>query len=916
MNERIEKLVMTELEDGASRSDLGLDRPGSWKRIARLLRIGRTLDSVGAVTREEPTPVVINEDGKIVCILDGAILEPTPEELVRQQYIATLIDEYGYNKNVIRREVPIYHGRSEARDAAGNPIRADLVVYLDRAAAATKDQGRIKFVVECKKPDEESGYAQLVSYIFNTNAPGGVWTNGDDTTIYRVDRTNSSLVKATELPRAGEDWGSVDRRAKADLVRPRDIRRLFRVCNNKLFGRGMENSDYDLTMDMVRILLAKIQDESEPGAYPNFYVTPAEYESAEGVAAAAKRVRDLFERFAEQYRSVFPEGEKIEVPDAAIVEVVAVLQPWTLVAAYDDAEDWDLMGAAYEQYTHSNLKRQRGQFFTNRLIVNLMVQMTAPQIGERILDPAGGSGGFVTAAFRYLRHLVIDETTEGSARRERMLSNVKESVFLSEISPRLVKLAKTAMLLNGDGHAGMTRGNSLGPYDELDDWLKARCNRHQPDVILTNPPFAGQNSDSRISDPRILVSFDSARRFTVEGDDITVTSDVLQSQAPEILFFERAIDWLKPGGRLAIVLPKGFLDTTQLYPSRDLLFREARLDAVITLHKSSFQPDTGVRTCILLLTKYKDGEDRNAEYDIFMAASQKIGQDSEGVPIFKTGDDGTQTGDLDHDLDEIEADFFAQRQGRLEPSQFRYSVKRSELENRLNINPQYYSPHLNESIARVARFDDKEGWSLSTLGQLEPGVRVFKGPRLKTENVIVAAPESGQEVVGYYTPSAMLQDKRDSAKLVNLSKANAKQLRDFNTVTVHEGDILLTRSGTIGRLAYVTSVMDGQIVSDDMIRVRIPSEEARAYVVAFLLSDNAADQIMRNEYGSIQQHLEPGHVKDLIIPVPDDWAQVSSIVERGREFIRVKEESDLAIEGVRSDGFDAAVEANEATAGG
>lgn len=852
--------------------------------------------------------VTFNDDGNIICLIDGTVLLPTPEELVRQAYIQTLINEYGYPRNMMRREVPIYHGRQEAKDASGNPIRADIVVYADRVAAAQRDQGRIKFVVECKKRDEVGGYSQLVSYIFNTNAPGGVWTNGDDTTIYRVDRREGVLDRETELPRHGEDWGAVSQRKRTDLTRPHDVRRLFRVCNNKLYGRGMENSDYDLTMDMVRILLAKVQDESESGEYPDFYVTPEEYGTIEGTQAAANRVRELFDRFASQYRSVFPEGERIEVPDSAIVEVTAVLQPWALAAPSDDADDWDLMGAAYEQYTHTNLKRQRGQFFTNRLIVSFMVQLTAPRIGEKVLDPAGGSGGFVTAAFRYLRHLVLEETSENTARRERMLGSLNSSLFLSEVSPRLVKLAKTALLLNGGtGEAGMTRGNSLGPYNELDPWLAERCGRHQPDVILTNPPFAGQG-EARIADAKLLAEFETARKFTIDGDSTIPTEDILPSQAPEVLFVERALDWLKPGGRLGIVLPKGFLDTTQFLPARELLFREARLDAVVTLHKNSFQPDTGVRTCIVFVTKFGEHDDRDADYHIFLAASQKIGQDSEGVPIFRTADDGTRTDVLDHDLDEILDDFRAHRSGSLEPSQFRYTILRSDVSNRLNINPQFYSPHLNESLERITHFDEMPGWSVSTLGQIEPDVKVFKGPRLRTENVIVSRPEDGTEVVGYYTPSAMLQDKRDSAKLVDLAKASSKQLRDFSVVTVHEGDLLLTRSGTIGRLAYVTSMMDGQIVSDDMIRIRIPSERVRTYVLAFLLSDNALDQMMRNEYGSIQQHLEPAHVKDIIIPVPDDWSSVSALQSQGQDFIRVKEESDRTFALIREAGFDATIQ--------
>jgi type I restriction enzyme M protein len=854
------------------------------------------------------TEPVVNEDGKFICLIDGTILQATPEEQVRQGYIATLIDDYGYDRNVLRREVPIYHGSSELRDQQGNPVRADIIVYRTPLAARQRDQGQIKFVVECKKAEERSGYSQLVSYIFSTNSPGGVWTNGEDSTIYRVDRDTSSLVPFPELPRIGEEWNALSRRRKSDLEHPHDIRRLFRSCNNKLYGRGMENSDYDLTMDMVRILLAKVQDESEGGDLPNFYVTPEEYETAEGRAAAATRVRELFDRFAEQYRSVFPEDEKIEVPDSAIVEVVGVLQPWTLIASYDRADDWDLMGAAYEQYTHQNLKRQRGQFFTNRLVVNMMVGMTSPTVGEKVLDPAGGSGGFTTAAFRHLRRQVIAQTQPNSAQRERQLGLVKEQVYLSEISPRLVKLAKTAMLLNGDGHAGMTRGNSLGPYDQLDDWLKARCRRHEPSVILTNPPFAG-TGESRITDSSTLDLYVTARRFSVDDANAVISDDLLASQAPEILFFERALDWLKPGGRMAIVMPKSFLDTTQSLLARQILFEQARLDAIVTLSKNAFQPDTGVRTCVVFLTKNSPTTDLDADYEIFMSSSQKVGQDSEGVAIFKMGDDGILTTELDHDLGDIQADFLAFQRGELVPSQYRYSIKRSEVTNRLNINPQYYSPHLNESIAQVRRFDDVEGWALTTLGQIEPKVKVFKGPRLKTENVIVAGPDGSANIVGYFTPSAMLQDKRDSAKWVNLDRASKKQIRDFDVVTVHEGDLLLTRSGTIGRLAYITSTMNGQLVSDDMIRVRIPSPEIRAYVASFLLSDNAANQMLRNEYGSIQQHLEPNHVRDLLIPVPDDWADAEAFIAQGAAFIASKEAADLAISQIRSDGFDAGIQA-------
>lgn len=853
---------------------------------------------------------ILNEDGKYICLTDGSLLPATPEEKVRQGFIAVLMNEYGYPAKRIRREVPIYHGSKELKEHDGRPIRADIVVYADVVAAAQRDQGRITFVVECKKPDARSGYEQLVSYIFSTNAPGGVWTNGTegtdtDTKFYRVDRKTEQLLPVTELPRADETWGSVNRRKKSDLEKPHDVRRLFRLCNSKLYGRGMENYDYDITMDMVRILLAKIEDESGPGEYPAFYITQDEYESVDGRSAAATRVRSLFDTFAERHREVFPKGEKIEVPDSAIVEAITVLQPWSLVVGYQDADDWDIMGAAYEQYTHQNLKRQRGQFFTNRLIVSSMVKIVDPQVGEKVLDPAGGSGGFVTATFRYIRQVILESTLPGSPQRERQLDRAKNDIFLSEISPRLVKLAKTAMLLNGDGHAGMTQANSLGPYNELDPWIQSRCSQGVPKIILSNPPFAGQG-ESRITDPQILSGYETAKKVIVSKSLGKTSVELMAQQSPELLFFERCLDWLADGGRMGIILPKAFLDTSQSLRARQLLFEKAYLDGVVTLHKDSFQPDTGVRTCIVFITKKTESqrEEPDDNYNIFMAVSQKVGQNSEGEPIFIIGDDGMPTTAIDHDLDDIVHDFKAMRSGKLVPSQFRYSIKRTDIDSRLNINPQFYSPHLNESIATVRKFDELDGWSVTTLGQLERGISIFKGPRLKTENVIVSNVKANDNIVGYFTPSAMLQDKRDSAKYIDLSKASAKQIRDFNTVTVNEGDLLLTRSGSIGRLAYVSSIMDGQIVSDDMIRVRVPSERIRAYVAAFLLSDNAAAQMLMNEYGSVQQHLEPSHVRDLLVPIPDNWDEAADFIDSGRAFIQSKEASDRAVHALRIGGFD------------
>ncbi|RIS72242.1 N-6 DNA methylase [Mycobacteroides abscessus] len=834
-------------------------------------------------------------DGTIVDFLSGSTLGDRPEERVRQRYLKVLHYDYGYSKQVLRREVQIMAGSAPVRDIEGNPVRADIVVYKSANAAARGNQGQIKFIVECKRPDIDSGLNQLVSYVFNTSAGGGVWTNGDDVQPFRrISEPANDLQPAPRIPRNDEEWESIGRIPKSELVRPRDVRGLLRLCNNRLHGRGIDNDEEDLTMDMVRIILAKIQDETNEGDYPEFYITEEEYRSEEGKANVASRVRRLFRTFANDNPGVFSEHERIGVSDSAVAEVVAVLQPWQIMTRLEDADEWDIMGSAYEQYTHSHLKRARGQFFTNRLVVDFMVNVTDPSIATRALDPAGGSGGFLTSVLRYVRRKVL--AGRGSAaQREQQLGNLRQRLFLIDVSPRLVKIAKTAMLLNGDGHTGMTCGQSLAPYENLPDWIKARCARGAPDLILTNPPFAGVG-EGRVSDVEILTNFQVGHRWQTQNGTYGPTDDVLEGCPPEMLFFERCLDWLAPGGTLGIVLPKSFLDTATYRPARELLFANGQLLAVVNCHKNTFQPDTGVRTCLVFVRKLEAGEAPSDDHSIFMAISQKIGRDSEGKPIFKIDSDGTTTEDIDHDLDDILADYRAFKEGDLAPSENRYAVEVKAIpRDTLNINPQFHSPHLNETLRRVQSLDGTDGWTVSALSQVEQGIRIYKGPRLRTEPLIVDRPDPGNESVKpYFTPSALLQDKRDSVKWLDLSRASDREMTKFEMVRVWRGDILITRSGTIGRVAYITEALDDAIVSDDAIRVRIENPTLRAYVFAFLQSKLAQDQLRINEYGAIQQHLEPEHVSRLLIPIPDEWSDVIEIVERAKGVFAAKEAQDSA----------------------
>jgi type I restriction enzyme M protein len=384
----------------------------------------------------------INDEGKIVCFLDGTALEPRPEELVRQAYLKTLHHEYQYPKDCLAREVPIYHGSQQAKDSQGRPVRADIVVYHNPKACKERNQGQVYLIIECKAPNETEGLNQLVSYVFNTSASGAIWTNGDAAYFRRIDAPQTQLIPWNGVPRHKQAWDSIGTVKKSALKRPKDIKGLLRRCHNRLHGRGNDGDDSDLTMDMVRLILAKAKDEEKPGDVPSFHCTPEEYQSTEGQSNVAARVAQLFAEVVSGNPEVFQSGERITVGNRTVCDIVTELQEYRLLSNLHESIDWDLMGHAYEQYTATYLKRQQGQFFTNRLVTDFMVRFVDPDYEDVILDPAGGSGGFLTATMRYIRQKILARTATDTA-RQRQLDQHRTRLFMVEINKRLGKVCKT-----------------------------------------------------------------------------------------------------------------------------------------------------------------------------------------------------------------------------------------------------------------------------------------------------------------------------------------------------------------------------------------------------------------------------------------------------------------------------------------
>ncbi len=315
---------------------------------------------------------------------------------------------------------------------------------------------------------------------------------------------------------------------------------------------------------------------------------------------------------------------------------------------------------AYEAMVSTTMKREKGQFFTPRNVIDAMVEILAPKPSERVLDPACGSGRFLVACLDRFRQGRAEELARErdlpSQRDIHRLRNSPEvlaeasnyaraSLFGVDVDPELRRAAKMNMLINNDGNGNIFTANTL-EINAIDIAERAFPGADQLafesfDVVLTNPPFGAKIP---IDDESTLRAFDLARRFRkIEGGWQMLENSLRPKMPPEILFIERCLQFLKPGGRLGIVVPDGILGNPDNEPIRHWILSHARVLASIDLPVEAFLPQVGVQASLLFLEKKSERErlDRGVgNYDIFMAIAEMVGHDRRGNAVFRRDPDG------------------------------------------------------------------------------------------------------------------------------------------------------------------------------------------------------------------------------------------------------------------------------------
>ena len=608
------------------------------------------------ITEDEPNRFYIKDlsGGKNRFVWDDKKQHGKPEEIVRQLWIYKLIKQYGYPITRIHIEHSVQFGR-EIHDKA-----VDIVVNK-------KDNVTPYILIEVKSPTESKGIEQLKSYLNAEGSEIGLWSNGAkrvilyrpypkefDDTLPDLPQANQTIDDLFETKRTYFEYTSTKENLK-DVV-------------DSMEELVLANAGVDVFTEVFKLIYAKMYDEHEAKLSRSEHeVHFRKYRDPSKTYAV---INDLFKSAIKKWPGTFYEQENINLSQEHLSIVVGELERTRLFGS-----DLSIIDEAFEYLIPEVAKGKKGQYFTPRHVINMAVRMLNPKPKEYIIDPAAGSGGFLISAM----YSVKDRHLNGS--EESMREYAKEYIWGIDFAEEISKVSRALMLIAGDGRSHLFKLNSLDPREWQGDESQLSISRGELqkrlhnmgstadntenrktfhcmdfDVLLTNPPFAGE-----IKDQGMLRQYFFGKK----------KGKLVNKIERHILFIERTLDMLRPGGRMAIVLPQGVLNNTNMEYVREYLFDKARILAVVGLHGNTFKPHTGTKTSVIFLQKWwGEAGGPQADYPIFMAVSKKAGKDNSGDYMYKKDASGKAVHDakfrkvLDHDLDNIADGFikFAKEQ--------------------------------------------------------------------------------------------------------------------------------------------------------------------------------------------------------------------------------------------------------------
>ena len=610
---------------------------------------------------------IILEDNELLCQLTGTVKKVSGKENNIQSIIRMLNEEYGFAIDDMERDFSITY--EDAESGNSKKFKVELVVFEKEKEHVQENIIRICTIHDekVKESDSTRGAEATIKNIMwdIENCDFGLWTNGLEYHYFqKVEDAygNPDFEDISDFPGDRETIEDLDRPDRSSGKIPVDdsLVRTFKRCHDYIYGN--EGRKKDAFWQLLYLIFCKLYDEkrrfieteNNVSYRRKFWVGLKEKNTPEGQKAAAIRIKGIFEELKENeiFSEVFDGNEAIGLTDRGLSVIAGELAKYSFLDA-----SVDVKGMAYETIVSNTLKQEAGQFFTPRNVIKAMVEMMNPDENMRILDPACGSGGFLVMALDHVRKKITKKlypdleevklkVMQNTPEVEKLVQEyAQNNIFGFDFDPDLKKAARMNMVMAGDGHGNIFHLNSLGyPKSDNTEELKKvqqaiekslkgetigeyKDARGKFDLIFTNPPFGAKvEVDPEISKEYHLSQF---------------------STAPEVLFIEACYNFLKPGGRVAIVLPDGILGNPNTLKVREWILDKFKLLASIDLPVETFLPQVGVQASLLFLQKKTQEEMDLAiageeDYNVFMAIAEKVGKDRRGTPIYIRDEDGAE----------------------------------------------------------------------------------------------------------------------------------------------------------------------------------------------------------------------------------------------------------------------------------
>jgi type I restriction enzyme M protein len=532
----------------------------------------------------------------IKCLASDRDRPAKPEEIVRQLWIKKILEDFHYPKGRLKIESPVWFGSGVSDKSA------DIIIMH-------RDGEHPYIIFEVKKPNRKDGLQQLKSYCNAEGSPIGAWSNGEELVILHREEPNvfsqiSSIPTVDQILQdvITEQWTIEKLTEENRLVKERLSLKKIILDLEDLVLANAEGID-DSFDEVFKLIYAKLYDEWA-ATNDRTRIRRIHFRIyGESPSELYNKINGLFNHAKDKWRGIFGRDERIRLKPEHLLTCVSFLQDIKLFNA-----NLQVIDEAFEYLITEVSKGKKGQYFTPRWVIDMCVKMLNPSIHERVIDTACGSSGFTVHSIFW----VAGEQFTTNGLPPAITEYAGTMVYAIDSSPKAVKIAKALNLIAGDGKSNVYELNSLNPpkwSDEgkaafrplltrFDDRSQDETNQLEFqffdfDILLTNPPFAGG-----IGEREIL------RQYRLAEKNGRTVSKI----GRDILFIERNLNFLKPGGRMAIVLPQGRLNNTNDLFIRNYLFSKARILAVVGLHGNTFKPHTGTKTSVVFLQKYTEEE--------------------------------------------------------------------------------------------------------------------------------------------------------------------------------------------------------------------------------------------------------------------------------------------------------------------